>query len=134
MKISTKGRYSLSIMSYLAKHYNENIFISLKEISEKEDISFKYLEKIMIDLNHNNYFDVARGNNGGYKLKHSPDNYIIGDILRSVEGDLAPLSCINDECEKKDKCNTYNFWNGLYGEINKYVDSRTLSDYIKEVK
>ena len=60
--------------------------------------------------------------------------YKIGDILRCVEGDLAPVNCINNKeyCNKKEKCDTYDFWQGLYDEINNFVDSKTLNDYIKE--
>lgn len=134
MKISTKGRYALVIMTYLANHYDEDRYISLKEISDNEDISFKYLEKIMITLNKNNYLDVARGNNGGYKLKKAPNEYIVGDILRTVEENLAPAKCVKDDCDKKDTCNTFSLWNGLYGEINKYLDSKTLADFMKEGK
>ncbi len=134
MKISTKGRYALVIMTYLALHYEEDRYISLKEISEKENISFKYLEKIMITLNKKNYFDVARGNNGGYKLKKSPDKYIVGDILRTANENLAPVNCVTDKCEKKDDCKTFPLWEGLYSEINKYLDSKTLSDFMKEGK
>ena len=76
MKISTKGRYALSIMFYLAKNYSDR-YISLKEIAENEELSFKYLEKIMIDLNKNNYLDTLRGNNGGYRLKKEPKYYLM---------------------------------------------------------
>jgi len=133
MKISTKGRYALIIMAYLAKESDKDRYISLKEISENEGISYKYLEKIMILLNKGNFLDVARGNSGGYKLKFLPNQYKIGDILRSVEGDLAPISCVNkDDCPKKNKCNSYMFFEGLYNEINNYVDNKTLEDFIKE--
>lgn len=132
MKISTKGRYALIIMFYLAKKDNLNRYVSLKEISEEENISYKYLEKIMISLNKSNFLEVARGNNGGYKLKYLPEEYKIGDILRSVEGDLTPVSCINEKCPKKKNCNSHSFFNGLYDEINNYVDNKRLSDYVKE--
>ena len=134
MKMSTKGRYALTIMANLAKNYKNNEFISLKDISEKENISLKYLEKIMINLNKQDYFITSRGSSGGYKLKYDPSKYKIGDILRCVEGDLAPVNCINNKeyCNKKEKCDTYNFWQGLYDEINNFVDSKTLNDYIKE--
>ncbi len=134
MKMSTKGRYALTIMANLAKNYKNNEFISLKDISEKENISLKYLEKIMINLNKQDYFITSRGSSGGYKLKYDPSKYKIGDILRCVEGDLAPVNCINNKeyCNKKEKCDTYDFWQGLYDEINNFVDSKTLNDYIKE--
>ena len=130
MRISTKGRYALTIMFYLAKKYREDVYISLKEISEKENLSFKYLEKIMVDLNKDNYLDVLRGNNGGYKLKKEPKEYTIGEILRRVEGDLSPTECIKDGCDKEKKCLSLPFFIELNNEINSYVDSKTLEDYI----
>ena len=135
MKISTKGRYALVIMAYLANLKNKDRYVSLKEISENENISYKYLEKIMISLNKSNFLDVARGTSGGYKLKLLPEEYKIGDILRSVEGELAPVYCVTrDICPKKNECSSYPFWEGLYNEINNYVDNKTLADLIKEVK
>ena len=132
MKVSTKGRYALIIMINLAKNYENGTYMSLKEISEKENISFKYLEKIIGILNKNGYLDVQRGNTGGYKLKNKPEEYTVGEILRSTEGDLTPTTCLgnHEECKVKDKCTVYPFWEGLYSEINEYVNSKTLKDYI----
>ncbi len=135
MKISTKGRYALAIMFYLAKNYKSKRYISLKEIAENEDISFKYLEKIMINLNTDDYLDVLRGNNGGYRLNKDPRNYKIGDILRKAEGELTPVICLlNGGCEKMSKCYSYSFFVELNKEINSFVDKKTLADYIEEDK
>ena len=132
MKMSTKGRYALTTMMYLANHYSDEKYVSLKEISDSEGISFKYLEKIVNNLNKNNYLDVQRGNNGGYKLKKKPEEYVIGDILRVSEGNLAPIECLtkNSNCFKKNDCKMCYFWKGLYDQINNYVDSITLKDLI----
>jgi len=131
MRISTRGRYALSVMFFLANNYESKRYISLKEISDNEGLSFKYLEKIMIDLNKNNYLDVLRGNNGGYRLKKHPKEYSIGEILRRVEGDLSPVSCLNTgTCNREKKCKSYPFFEGLNKEINKFVDSKTLNDYL----
>lgn len=129
MKMSTKGRYALTIMTYLAKEYDSSKYVSLKEIADKEKLSSKYLEKIMLSLKSNDYFDILRGNNGGYKLKYDPSKYKVGEILRNVEGDLSPVEC-NKECDKKESCTTYPFWQGLSDEINSYVDNKNLSDLI----
>ena len=132
MKMSTRGRYALVVMIDLAKNYNTGEYLSLKEISEKENISLKYLEKIMMLLNKAKFLDVSRGNNGGYRLIKEPKEYKIGDILRVTEGNLAPLKCLGKpgECSKRTMCETFPFWNGLYKEINEYVDSKTLEDFI----
>jgi Rrf2 family protein len=130
MRISTRGRYALTIMFYLAKNYDSKKYISLKEISDSEGISYKYLEKIMIDLNKDNYLDVLRGNSGGYRIKKEPKYYSIGEILRRVEGDLSPVMCITSSCDKQKNCPSFSFFEGLNKEINDYVDSKTLNDYI----
>ncbi len=131
MRLSTKGKYALTIMINLGKEYENERFVSLKEISEKEHISLKYLEKIMINLKKADFFYVALGKDGGYKLKRSPNSYTIGSIIRAAEEELDFVDCINDNgCPKKNKCGTYSLWKGLSDEINDYLDSKILSDYI----
>ena len=132
MKMSTRGRYALVVMIDLAKNYKSGEYLSLKEIADKENISLKYLEKIMMLLNKAKFLDVSRGNNGGYRLIKEPKEYKIGDILRVTEGNLAPIKCLgnHNECSKRGHCETFPFWNGLYNEINEYVDSKTLEDFI----
>ena len=130
MKISTKGRYALRIMTDLAINRNEK-FISLKDISIRQQISMKYLEQIISVLNKAGYLVSSRGISGGYKLKREPKEYIVGDILRVAEGDLTPIHCLNDECNRKSICKTYIFWKGLDEVITNYVDSKTLEDLIK---
>ena len=80
MKISTRGRYALRIMTDLAMN-NDDSFISLKDISSRQQISMKYLEQIISLLNKAGYLDSLRGINGGYKLNRKPSEYRIGDIL-----------------------------------------------------
>ena len=133
MKISTKGRYALRVMIELADHYNSGSFISSRDIAERQDISGKYLEQIIMLLNRAGFLETARGNMGGYKLKKNPEEYLVGDILRATEGDLAPIYCLTDEgeCERKDRCRTFEFWKGLDDVINEYVDSKTLADFLR---
>lgn len=131
MKISTKGRYSLNVMIDLALNQEEGKYISLKDISERQGISIKYLEKLVSVLNKAGYIQSSRGNNGGYKLAKEPKEYKVGEILRIAEGSLKPLDCIDQECERREKCRTYTFWQGLDKVIEEYVDSKTLEDLIK---
>lgn len=130
MKISTRGRYALRIMTDLAMN-NDDSFISLKDISSRQQISMKYLEQIISLLNKAGYLDSLRGINGGYKLNRKPSEYRIGDILRIAEGDLTPVFCVHDDCERKNECKTYNFWKGLDEVIANYVDNKTLEDLLK---
>ena len=131
MKISTKGRYALRVMIDLAVN-DKGDYVSLKDISNRQEISLKYLEQIMAMLNKAGYVKSTRGNNGGYRLAKSPEEYKVGDILRKTEGDLAPIACVNgEECGKRENCKTFKFWQGLDNVINEYVDSKTLADLIK---
>ena len=131
MKISTKGRYALRVMIDLALN-NTGEYISIKEISERQEISNKYLEQIISKLNKAGYLKAARGNNGGYMLTRLPKDYTIGDILRVTEGNLEPIKCISENCcNKKAECKSYSFWKELDNVIETFVDSKTLEDLIK---
>lgn len=132
MKISTKGRYALRVMIDLALNSNGN-FIALKEIAKRQDITIKYLEQIVALLNKAGFLETARGNAGGYKLAKEPKDYIVGDIIRATEGDLAPIICLTEDgaCQRKQICKTYSFWKGLDDVINDYIDSKTLEDLLK---
>lgn len=114
MKISTKGRYALRVMVDLATNDNGN-YITLKDIAKRQEISNKYLEQIIAMLNKAGFLDTARGNMGGYRLAKLPKEYIVGDILRATEGDLAPTYCLTEagSCTRKQDCKTYAFWQGL---------------------
>ena len=130
MKISTKGRYALTIMIQLGRAYSSGEFLSLTEISEREKISLKYLEKIMISLKKADFFEVLKGKDGGYKLKKSPKEYTIGDIIRAAEEDLSVTDCVGNGCLNKEKCGTYSLWKGLSDEINDYLDQKTLEEFL----
>lgn len=136
MKVSTKGRYALRVMLDLAVN-NTGEFIPLKEVSERQGITLKYLEQIIILLKRSGYLKSSRGNGGGYKLAKSPQEYTIGDILRTTEGSLSPIACLEDEnnmCPRNVMCPTLNFWMGLDKVINEYIDSVTLQDMLDQQK
>lgn len=132
MKISTKGRYALRVMIDLAMNDGEN-YITIKEIAKRQDITAKYLEQIVSLLNKAGFLKTARGTTGGYKLAKPANEYIVGDILRATEGELAPIYCLTEQgsCLRQKQCKTYSFWKGLDDVINEYVDSKTLADLIK---
>ncbi|MDE7094143.1 MAG: Rrf2 family transcriptional regulator [Oscillospiraceae bacterium] len=132
MKISTKGRYALRMLLDLAEHQEQG-FISLKEIAERQHISKKYLEQIVPMLNKGNLLRTNRGNRGGYMLAKLADNITVGEVLHATEGNLAPVSCLEyseNTCELADNCATLYVWEGLYQVICKYLDSITLQDIL----
>ncbi len=133
MKISTKGRYALRVMLDLSTH-NNGQFIPLKDIAQRQDITIKYMEQIISLLCKAGYLKSLRGNNGGYKLVRSPSEYTVGEILRTTEGSLAPIACLEDDpnqCQRSEICLTLQFWQGLYNVINEYVDNITIADLLQ---
>ena len=134
MKLSTKGRYSLLIMLYLANNYDNGRFISLSEIATNNNISLKYLEKIMLNLKKSDFFISSRGVDGGYKLKYEPKEYKLLDILEASEGNLNVTSCVSDnnDCVFIKKCLTYPVWKDLNNALYSFLSNKTLEDYRRE--
>ena len=132
MHVSTKGRYALIIMLELAKNYDAGHFLTLSEIANNNQLSIKYLERIMSSLKNADYFESSRGVLGGYKLKYAPEHYKIGDIVRLAEGDIEITNCVKKEfkCPAKKLCKPYNLWNELNDLINDFLDSKTLKDLL----
>lgn len=89
MKISTKGRYSIRVLLDLAEHRDDG-YIPLKTVADRQGISKKYLDQIMLILNRTSYLKTTRGAQGGYMLAMPPSAYSIGGILRLTEGSIAP--------------------------------------------
>lgn len=116
----------------LAEHQDEG-FIALKDIAERQKISKKYLEQIIPIFNRSNFLNANRGYQGGYKLAKAPSRYTVGDILRLTEGSIAPVACLDCDpiqCDRSEDCLTLPVWKGLYKAISDYLDSITLQDII----
>ena len=93
MNVTSKGRYALYIMLDLARREDEAC-VSLKTIADRHDISMKYLEAIVGSLKRAGLVESTRGKEGGYRLNRSPEDYSVGEILRCLEDNLAPVACI----------------------------------------
>ena len=127
MKISTRGRYALKIMMDLATS-DSGEYVPLKTISDRQQVSMKYLEQIIALLSRAGMLESSRGKSGGYRLAKAPQEYTAGDILRVAEGSLAPIKCVESKCSNSENCSTFAFWEGLNKAINDYIDSTTLAD------
>lgn len=133
MKISTKGRYAMRMMLDLAQHNNGKP-ARLKDISARQDISMKYLEQIVSALVKAGYLRSIRGPAGGYMLTRKPEEYKVGDILRVMEGSLAPVECLttpDNPCPRAEYCTTLKLWKELYQSITGIVDKYTLQDLLE---
>jgi len=90
MRISSKGLYALEAMVRLARNYGQKP-TKIHEIAVQEEIPEKFLELILLDLKAARLVESLRGANGGYRLRRAPDNIFLGEIIRTVDGPLAPL-------------------------------------------
>jgi Rrf2 family protein len=133
MRISTKGRYALSLMLDLAMNDSGGP-VRIKDIAARQGISDKYLEQIISSLNKAGLVRSVRGPQGGYRLARDTSQYTVGAILRLTEGPLSPVVCLEDDvntCERQDTCATLKLWEMLDEAINNVVDSVTLADLVE---
>ncbi|MDE5678882.1 MAG: Rrf2 family transcriptional regulator [Lachnospiraceae bacterium] len=136
MKISTKGRYALRMLLDLAEH-QEDGYVALKDIAERQGISKKYLEQIIPLFNKSDILRTTRGFQGGYRLAKAPAACTVGEILRLTEGSISPVACLEHtpiECERCNDCATLPVWQGLYQIISEYLDGITLQDILNQQK
>ena len=132
MNITSKGRYALRVMLDLAQHREEG-YISLKTIAEIQGYSMKYLEMIVGSLKRSGLVASTRGKEGGYQLIRDPEDYTIGEILRCIEDNLAPVACIKAGdicCEHAGECMTVPMWKELDDITNAYLDGVSLQDLL----
>ena len=131
--ISTRGRYALRVMIDLAEHSNGG-YIPMKDVAARQEISLKYLERILPVLAKNGLVEGIQGKGGGYRLTREPAAYPVGEILRLTEGDLAPVACLENgstPCGRSIECRTFEMWNRLNQLINDFFDGITLADLMK---
>ena len=130
MLISTKGRYALRVLIDMAEHSTSE-YIKLKDIADRQEISEKYLESIVKQLVTHHIVVGLRGKGGGYKLAKAPDEIVVGEVLRFMEGGLAPVACLEENsetCPRAAECRTLEFWRGLDDVIRRYTDSFSVAD------
>ena len=133
MKISTKGRYALRLMLDLAIHGAQQEPVSLRDVAARQYLSDKYLEQIVTPLSRAGLVRSVRGAGGGYLLTRSPEAYTVGDILRPLEGDLAPVECATDAdyCQRCGECVTVELWKEIHRAVSRVVDGTTLADLMR---
>ncbi len=137
MRISTKGRYALRLMIDLAEHDTDS-YVALKDIAMRQEISIKYLEQIIAQLNHAGLVKSSRGPQGGYRLMKNPQEYAVADILRVTEGKLALADCLLEDernlCARSEICPTIGLWEELQEQIDHYLNSVSLQDLLNKQK
>lgn len=133
LKFTSKQRYALAVMVYLAKHENENILV--KDLASDIGITAKYIEHVVMPLRKAEYLKALTSVHGGYRLTKGPEYYTVGDILRVTGSIIATTPCLAteyNECRFAKTCAPVNMvYSQLDKLINEFVDSITLADLIK---
>lgn len=132
--ISTKGRYALRVMIDLAEQ-NTDMYIPLKDIATRQDLSEKYLEIILKTLVSGKMLTGLRGKGGGYKLTRRPEDYSVGEILELAEGTLAPVACLSEDaapCPRAEICRTLPMWKRCHDLVHDFFFHIRLSDLLTD--
>lgn len=130
--ISTRGRYSLRIMLDLAER-PQGGYTPMKEVAARQEISLKYIEKIVPLLTKSGFIEGVHGKGGGYRLCRAPEDITAGEVLRATEGELAPVSCLEcgaKPCSRAAYCKTLPMWKEYYRLTNEYFDNISLADLL----
>jgi len=133
MKLSTKGRYGIHAMYDLAQFGSETPQ-PIKSIAERQNIPEAYLEQLIGQLRRSGLVKSVRGAQGGYLLSRSPAEITVGEVLRTLEGELAVVDCLMEEdvCHKACSCPTRVVWKKLRDGLNEIVDGITLQDMLDD--
>jgi Rrf2 family transcriptional regulator, cysteine metabolism repressor len=134
LRVSTRGEYGVRLMVDLARHYGGGAR-SLTEISQAEGLELKlqYLEQLVKSLREHNLVESTRGAHGGYRLARPPEQIRMGEVVRALEGQIAPMICATEGeaaiiCDRLDGCSTKYLWARVRDAISDALDSLTLAD------
>jgi len=134
MKVSAKGEYGVRAMVILALGFRAGP-VPLREIAERECISYQFLEQIFLPLRRAGLIESVRGAKGGYVLASPPEEIKVGDILRALEGPIAPVDCVaegsSNSCARSSACLTRGIWEKLRDRMSEVLDDITLADVIE---
>lgn len=134
MRLSTRARYGLTAMIALAKHYHTQTPIALRLIAKKEGLPLPYLEQLVNKLRRQGLVKSVRGAQGGFLLSVDPAHTTAADVVKALEGSLAPVFCLDPQvrqkkqCDRIRKCSTRNLWRKLEEKIDEVLSNTTLSD------
>ena len=121
----------------LAQHYGSDP-IPLKVVAERQGLSEPYLEQLIAVLRKVGLVKSIRGAQGGYILAKSPAEIKVGDVIRALEGPIAPLDCVSEQepplCHKVDTCISRDIWARVRDSITEVLDSITLEDMCRDAK
>ncbi|MDI6869988.1 MAG: Rrf2 family transcriptional regulator [Bacillota bacterium] len=137
MRLSTRGRYGLKAMIDLAMHAGQGP-VPLKAVAERQGISEHYLEQLMSTLRKAGLVVSVRGSQGGYGLAREAAEITAGDIIRALEGPIAPVECVDESggtpCDRLEQCATYTVWRRLRDAMVEVLDAMTLAELAEDAQ
>lgn len=135
MRFSTKIRYGARAVVDIAMHGDKGP-VTLNAIAKRLDVSKKYIGHIVNQLLSAGILESVRGPQGGYMLAQSAQQIRLGEIMRSLDGSMAPVRCVEKpaSCKWSGKCATQEVWNKLKERVDAVVDGVTVADLVKRQK
>ena len=134
MMISTKGRYALRMLVDMAEHERGNTYVPLKEIAARQEISEKYISRLIIELRKAGFVKSVRGANGGYTLTRRPEDISVLEVLEVMEGPIAIVDCTSSAegiCHRKSLCPAQRMWAEINQKIRSAFAAYTLKDLLE---
>ena len=138
MKLSKRGEYGLRAMIHLANNYGVDNRVKIKDIAAQEKIPVKFLEQILVTLKNAGLIHSKMGAGGGYYLHKQPDEITMGEIIRILDGPLAPIRCVSQtayercECPDEEACKLRAIMFKVRNAISDILDETTLADLTLE--
>jgi Rrf2 family cysteine metabolism transcriptional repressor len=135
VSFSTKGEYGVRLMVQLGRHYGLGP-ASLAEIAQEEDLPRAYLEQLVMSLRDAGLVHSTRGAHGGYELVRAPADIRMSDILRALEGPIAPMVCASEDpehatiCDRTARCTVNVLWVRIRDAITGTLEGMTLADLV----
>ena len=132
---STKGEYGVRLMVQLGRHAGRGP-ASLAEIAAEEDLPRAYLEQLVVNLREAGLVTSTRGAHGGYELARPPETISMAEVLRALEGPIAPMVCASDDpehaivCDRSSRCTVNLLWVRVRDAVTGALDSMTLADLV----
>ncbi|MEX2143256.1 MAG: Rrf2 family transcriptional regulator [Anaerolineales bacterium] len=136
MRLSKRGEYGIRAMLYLARQARPGDLVQLKQIAEQEHIPTKYLEQILLTLRHAGLLHSRMGVRGGYYLARTTDQINLGQIVRTLDGPLAPVNCVSQvayepcDCPDEATCGLRLAMLDVRNHISQVLDNTTLADIV----
>jgi len=137
MKLSTRGEYAARAMLELSLHYKETL-LHIRDISSAQDIPPRFLEQILLSLKRNGYLRSKKGPHGGYYLAKPPSEINVAEVIRVMDGPLAPIDCVSvtahEFCPREKFCGLKWLWKEVRDSIAKILENTSFEDLAQRTK